>query len=97
MAFEKGNDYGRGRPRGSRNKKTELWEKLGDYLTNEGAEKAIEILEKSDDKMFVGIYDKWLEYFKPKLQRTEGKIEVDANINTLPFNGSIARDVRSQA
>ena len=76
-------------------------------ITRERQEKILQILEKLDKGLNadlkaiknndrVNLWKDLQEYVVPKLQRMEAKIEIDANINTLPFNGSITRDVRSQ-
>ena len=76
-------------------------------ITRERQEKILQILEKLDKGLEVdlkaiknndriNLWKDLQEYVVPKLQRMEAKIEIDANINTLPFNNSITRDVRSK-
>jgi hypothetical protein len=67
-----------GRPTGAKGKRTLEWEQLGDFITSEGAMRAIDILKKQKDNDFLKNYNALLEYFKPKQQRTEidGKGEI---------------------
>ncbi len=58
---------------GSKKKKTVEWERLGKFLTETGAERALEVMGKMEDEKFIDVYMKMLEYFKPKLARTEIK------------------------
>jgi hypothetical protein len=83
--FKKGNP---GKPMGAKSKKIKAWEALGEFFTKAGAERVKEILNKSDDKQFILYYEKLLEYFKPKLNRTD-ITSGDKPINELPFNITI--------
>lgn len=76
-------------------------------ITKERQDRILKILEKLDKGISadlkamkpherVQMWKDLQEFVVPKLNRTEAKIEIDANINTLPFNLSIARDVRSK-
>lgn len=60
-----------GRQKGTKNKKTKQWEQIGDYLTNEGAEKFKNIMLNGEDEDFTKNYLAVLEYFKPKLSRSD--------------------------
>jgi hypothetical protein len=51
--------------------KTILWEMLGDLLINEGSERVMNFIKNCDDETFLRHYKDLLEYFKPKLQRTD--------------------------
>jgi len=75
MAGTGGKREGAGRPEGSKNKKTEEWEQLGDFLTEEGAERAKGIMRDAQDNAFMRYYTMLLEYFRPKHQRSEVKQE----------------------
>ena len=68
-----------GRPKGAIGKKTRQWNVFGDAIMNEHIEKFNEELSKLSGKDFVQAYTNILEYFQPKLQRTE--IEQDNEIN----------------
>jgi len=65
-----------GRPVGSKNKRTEQWEQLGESITGQQAEQFNAFLDKlwssrnDEDKMIASeLYLKTLEYFKPKQAR----------------------------
>ena len=60
-----------GRPVGAVSEKRKHWEQLGEWFTTEGAQRAKEIMMKSDDEAFMNHYKNLIELFKPKLQRTE--------------------------
>jgi len=62
-----------GRPSGSKNKKTLEWEELGHALLTRHSERAEQVMGALPDDKFIDNYIKLLEYFKPKLQRTEQK------------------------
>lgn len=64
--FEKGNP---GKPKGAISERVKMWEALGQYVVNEGAQRAMEVLAQMDDEQFIEQYMKMLEYFKPKQAR----------------------------
>jgi len=68
-----------GRPVGSKNKRTEQWEKLGEAISTTHTERFNQCLAKMDDEEFVKAYLMTLEYFKPKLARTEIKGDVEVS------------------
>lgn len=77
--FAKGNS---GRPEGSKNKRTEEWEELGHSITSRATERVeailmskLESLDSDEQDAGVELYCKLLEYFKPKLARSEVKHE----------------------
>ncbi len=61
----------KGKPKGTKSAKTKQWEALGDFLTDEGANRAMKVLENLSDKDFLDQYGKLLNYFKPKMQNTQ--------------------------
>jgi len=66
-----------GRPKGAKDKKTKQWEELGEYIINKGAEKYMDYLDGLKDSSFAERFERILEYFKPKQQRTELTGELD--------------------
>lgn len=76
---KKGQRFG-GRAKGTPNKKTQMWEEMGAYIVNEGAERYMGILTKLEDKTFADRFERIIEYFKPKLARGENKDEVTINV-----------------
>jgi hypothetical protein len=87
MPFEKGKNKTGGRTKGKSNKKTEQWELLGESIANQHTEKFNSILDKLEGREFINAYLQTLEYFKPKLQRTElaGDKDNPININPVDF------------
>ena len=65
-----------GKPKGAKNRRTLEWERLGDFITERGAERAMSILETLDDSDFLDQYHKLLSYFKPKLSSQQIKADV---------------------
>lgn len=82
MGFEKGHKLAKGRPKGSKNEKTEQWEKFATWFMSGGLERLEEEMGKLEGKDFVMTVKDLLEYFKPKLARNEGEKD---NI-TIIFN-----------
>lgn len=75
-----------GRPKGSFNKKTLIWKEIGDWFTNDALEiykanllKLMQSENKREATEGMKRYETLLEYFKPKLQRTEIKAEVKSD------------------
>ena len=66
--FEKGNP---GKQKGTTSMKTRQWEALGEAITSKHTDRFNRILDTAEDDKFVGLYLQTLEYFKPKLGRTE--------------------------
>ncbi len=62
---------GSGRPKGQKAVKTLQWEALGRYIAEDGAERYMKILSKLDEPSYLTRFENVLEYFKPKLARTE--------------------------
>ena len=71
MAFQRGREKTGGKQKGSKNKKTVQWDILGESIMNEHTEKFNTELAKLNDKDFMDMYIKVLEYFKPKQNRTD--------------------------
>ena len=59
------------KPKGSKSNKTIAWQNLGEFITEQGAERLKKILTESDDATFMKTYIQLIEYFKPKQSRTE--------------------------
>jgi|AntAceMinimDraft_17_1070374.scaffolds.fasta_scaffold196372_2 hypothetical protein len=75
--FAKGNE---GKPIGATSAKTKQWEALGDFITQQGAERAMQVLNTLNNDDFLEQYNKLLNYFKPRLASTN----IDANIKSTP-------------
>lgn len=89
MGFEPGRKKTGGKKKGSKNKRTLEWEEFGRQLLEFGLPRAMDILESAPDDKFMPYFDKLLEYFKPRLSRTEMKGEMNVNLPQvyLPNNG----------
>lgn len=68
--FRKGDGRAR-KPKGSLNHKTRQWEALGESIATTHTDRFNRILGDAKDDQFVSLYLQTLEYFKPKLGRTE--------------------------
>lgn len=74
MPFVKGKAKTGGKQKGTPNYKTQQWDALGDAIISVHTERFNRILnEIKDDEAFMDRYTQVLEYFKPKLQRSEVK------------------------
>jgi len=82
--FKKG--HGVSKPIGSISKKTKAWERLGEYIVNEGAERYVGYLDTiEEDKKFAEEFRAVLEYFKPRQMRTEIKGEITTGPKKIGF------------
>ena len=79
-----------GRPIGSKNKRTEQWEQLGESITGQQAEQFNDFMNKlwgsrnDEDKMIASeLYLKTLEYFKPKQARNTIVGDADAPVQII--------------
>lgn len=85
MAFKKGVVTNpNGKPKGTLSKKTLEWEEFGKQLLENGLPRAIEILQTCDDEKFIAQFTNLLEYFKPKLARSEVNLEGEVK-HTVTF------------
>lgn len=75
----------KGKPKGTKSKKTKQWEDLSGHLLGKGADKFITELDKLKGKDYVDAYTKTMEYFKPKLSRTQGMISnLNYDVSKMP-------------
>jgi hypothetical protein len=83
MPFEKGNQLGK---IGGKHEKTKQWESLGEAIRTTHCDRFNLILAGLEDDKFIDRYLQVLEYFKPKLARTEVKNEGEMTINLNPVS-----------
>ncbi len=93
MPFQKGIDKvpGSGKKKGSKDQKTLAWERIGEYVIGEGADRYVNIITKLPDKEFLNEFRAVLEYFKPKLRRSEFRSEVE-DFENKPIHITIHRN-----
>lgn len=78
--FEKGNKMGKGRPKGSLNRSTEMAKLTLSRLANKGLDNIsedIEQIRKTNPVKAAELYIKILEYVVPKLKAVDMKVEGD--------------------
>ena len=59
--------------KGSISHKTIAWNNLGDFLIEDGADRLKQLLRDADDDQFIKYYILLIEYFKPKMIRSDVK------------------------
>jgi hypothetical protein len=69
--FQKGHIKKGGIKKGVKHQRSQQWAQLGESITSIHTERFNALLSQSDDDVFMDMYLKTLEYFKPKLQRSE--------------------------
>ena len=77
---------GAGKPKGAISEKTRIWNEIGDWFRNEALElykeNLIELMQDPKQRAeAMKRYEALLEYFAPKLSRTEVKSEQDISVN----------------
>ena len=70
---------GAGRKKGGKNKRTLEWEALGESISTTHAARFNAYLDNCEDDKFAELFLKALEYFKPKMQRTELEHDIADN------------------
>jgi hypothetical protein len=71
MPAPKGHKRYGGRVVGSKNQRVIEWEQFGKQLLEFGLPRAMGIMETCEDDDFMMYMNQYIEYFKPKLARTE--------------------------
>lgn len=93
MPFKKGEiSNPKGKPKGTKAKKTTQWEALADSITGEQAERFAKYMNKlwtdEDPKKqaeAAELFIKTVEYFKPKQARVESHIEGNFGVSSIRF------------
>mgnify|MGYP001606220477 CR=1 FL=1 len=84
MPFEKGKSGNpKGKPPGTKSEKTEFWNQVKDWFMEEGAAKYMEEMGKLKGASYINAYNNGLEFFKPKLARTELSGEVKNKLEII--------------
>ncbi len=79
--MEKGKSMSR--PVGSKNIRTEQWEKLGKWMVSKGAKRMQEVMKDMDDQDFAHHFLQLVRYFKPALSSAAVKQEGNINITLI--------------
>lgn len=76
-----------GRPKGSKNKNTEIWDNFCEFLVNNGAQRFLTELQTLEGKDYTDQFQKIVEFAKPKLARTEvvGDKDAPLTINLIKY------------
>ncbi len=77
MPFEKGHKLATGRPPGAVNKRTEQWEIFAEWFMTEGMERLQKEMAELKPKDYITTCKDLMEYFQPKLARSEIKATVE--------------------
>jgi hypothetical protein len=88
MPFKAGNKLGKAN-KGSVKVSEDMFDQLKDFILSDGTAKAIGALEEiegEDKKLYLDKYLGFLEYFKPKLARTESKVDNSGEIKIILEN-----------
>jgi hypothetical protein len=81
MGLPKGKtNNSKGRAKGSKNERTIQWEALGKSIETKHVDRFNKVLSKMDDDTFAKNFLQVLEFFKPKLQRSEVSAKVDNQV-----------------
>lgn len=82
MPFKKGHSKvkGSGMVKGQKTAKVQQWEQLGEYISGELTDEVLSYIKKLPAPEKYDAYMDLLEYFKPKLQRSEIHAEVKTEI-----------------
>lgn len=75
----------KGRPVGIRSEKAVQWDMIKETFMTSHTERANRVLASLDDEKFLDAYMKMLEYFKPKLARSENTNTNDTKV-TIEVN-----------
>jgi arginine utilization protein RocB len=89
MAFQKGNQLGKGRPPGALNRSTEQMKLTIARAVNNTLDtitKDLEEIKKKDPEKAIELALKLMEYTMPKLSRTEMKAEIEQRIQSINVN-----------
>lgn len=69
-----------GKPKGTISEKTKFWNQLKEFMIEDGAQKFKKELMTLKGKEFTNAYTATLEFFQPKLVRSEIKAEVKNSV-----------------
>ena len=91
--FEKGvSGNPKGKPKGAVSLKTQGWELLKESITSGLTDKFMQEMSKLDGQQYINAYLNVLEFFRPRLSRTESKVE-QTNVEQVVINIPLSTDI----
>jgi hypothetical protein len=81
-----------GRPKGTVSEKTRGWNLLKDAITTDLTDKFMTEMEKLDGQQYINAYLNVLEFFRPRLSRTESKVE-NTNVEQVVINIPVSNEL----
>jgi hypothetical protein len=94
MPFEAGNQFGK-RNLGVKKTKNQQWEKFAMWFMGKGMERLETEMAALEGKDYVVTVKDMLEYFKPKLARSEQDVNLSGEITTNVTNYAGSTDIPS--
>jgi len=89
MPFVKGQVANpKGRPNGSKDVKTEQWEQFSEWFLSEGMKRFEEEMKGLNGKDYIVTVKDLMEYFKPKLSRSDAKVEAEVKVKNIDITFS---------
>ena len=96
MAYKKKETTAAGRPKATYNKKTREWALLGDFVTQKGAKRYMEILDGLDDEAFMDRYERILSYFKPKKMNSVMDLQTEFKIEVVNADDKVVEEITDE-
>jgi hypothetical protein len=81
-----------GKPKGTVSLKTKGWDLLKETITTELTDKFMQEMNKLDGQQYINAYLNVLEFFRPRLSRTESKVE-QTNVEQVVINIPLSTDI----
>lgn len=82
----------KGKPKGALSEKRKAWELIGESLMHECADKFMVEMNKLEGTAYINAYLNILEFWRPRLSRTESKIE-NTNVEQVVINIPVSTDI----
>ena len=81
-----------GKPKGAISLKTRGWDLLKETITTELTDKFMQEMSKLDGQQYINAYLNVLEFFRPRLSRTESKVE-NTNVEQVVINIPVSNEL----
>lgn len=82
------------KPVGAVSAKTKAWDALGTFIVQEGAERYMNALKALEDDKYVERFEHVLEYFKPKLARSELTGKDGESLTKITYTVTVANGTK---